>query len=129
MSVEVIQLDPADKVHLQKDLLTPAVNTNSKKGNPAAIMSTREDVPEKRLLHTKDIKMGNDVNETEQNTHNFKRVLSSRQNVIDHPKSPKLKRRLLKKELDPLSSFMILRSQQALEAVTPLSSDMTEGAL
>ncbi|KAM6930973.1 LOW QUALITY PROTEIN: protein shortage in chiasmata 1 ortholog [Xenentodon cancila] len=75
---------------------------------------------------TNDVKTGTGDCKTEQSSRGFELVLSSRQNVRDNDKSQMLKRRQPEKDVDPLSSFMMLRSQQALQvAVTPQSSDTT----
>ncbi|XP_044051343.1 protein shortage in chiasmata 1 ortholog [Siniperca chuatsi] len=115
--------DTADDTLLQKEtvadtsqntFLVHTVNTNNKDVKPAA--TTKDEVSDKRFPEVAD-----DC-KTEQSTHTPEQATSSRLNSRDNHRGLLVTRRPPEKDLDPLSTFMILRSQQtAPVTATPQS--------
>lgn len=133
----------ADDTFLQKETvadmsqsasLMHTVNTNNKEvkpatlifSKPAAITHAKDEVSDKRFLEVaaRFPARKNDVDTSRDDCRTERSVVSSR----DDHRGPLDKRRPSEKDLDPLSTFMILRSQQMAQVTaTPQSS--TPGTL
>uniref|UniRef100_A0A8P4GRS3 Protein shortage in chiasmata 1 ortholog n=1 Tax=Dicentrarchus labrax TaxID=13489 RepID=A0A8P4GRS3_DICLA len=115
--------------------LMHTVSTNNKEVKPAATI--KEEYPDKSRTEVAatfsvckdDINTGRDECKTEQSTHTPEQAASSRLNIRDNHSSLLNTRRPPEKDLDPLSTFIILRSQQRAPATgTPQSSASTQPA-
>ncbi|XP_070759887.1 protein shortage in chiasmata 1 ortholog [Enoplosus armatus] len=106
---------------LQKTFPMHTVNTNKVK--PAA--TTKDEVSDKRFPEVAALSSAHKTKDdckTEQSAHTPEQAASSRLNIRDNHRRLPVTRRPPEKDLDPLSTFMILRSQQtAAVAATPQS--------
>ncbi|XP_037632604.1 protein shortage in chiasmata 1 ortholog isoform X2 [Sebastes umbrosus] len=102
----------------QSSFLMQTVNTNNKDVKPAATTNTKDEVSDKRLLEVAAMFCArkNDINTFRSDCMTEQSAVSSR----DDHRGVLVARRPPEKDLDPLSTFMILRSQQ--RAATPQSS-------
>ncbi|XP_068994580.1 protein shortage in chiasmata 1 ortholog [Embiotoca jacksoni] len=140
VSVGSVLLNPANKTSVEKEtpvdssqssLLMHAVSTN-KEVQPAAATSTKDDISDERCSEVtsrfhKNINTSNDDCETEPSARISEQTVSSGPNIRDGRRGPLFTRRPPEKDLDPLSTFMMLRSQQAAPVTaTPQSSAAPE---
>lgn len=106
----------------QKTLLVHTVNTINEEVKPAA--TTRDEISDKRFSDIVAVFSAHKINtegydqKTEQSINTSKKTVSSTVKIGDNHKHPP------KKDLDPLSTFMILRSQQTAP-VTATSQSLT----
>ncbi|XP_061586256.1 protein shortage in chiasmata 1 ortholog [Cololabis saira] len=115
--------DPRYEKPTPSTLTRPAVGPENRKESPAGKQGVSGN---RSSAQTNDVRAGSRDGQAERSGHGFQPLLSSRQNVRDNDKSQVFKRRQPEKDVDPLSSFMMLRSQHALQvAVTPHSPDTT----
>ncbi|XP_038560284.1 protein shortage in chiasmata 1 ortholog isoform X2 [Micropterus salmoides] len=98
----------------QNTFLMHTVNTNDKEVKPAT--TTKDEVSHKRFPEVVD-----DC-KVEQSAHMLKQAVSSRLNIKDNHRGLLVKEHPPEKDLDPLSTFMILRSQQTASVTATLQS-------
>ncbi|KAM4577078.1 protein shortage in chiasmata 1 ortholog [Odontesthes bonariensis] len=100
-----------------------AVSTNNAEEKTAAVISAEEGISERRpSAHTNNINVAEDDYKTERGSNRSELLLSSGLNIRDNHRSPIFTRHQPENDLDPLSTFMMLRSQQVPPA-TPQSSN------
>ncbi|MEQ2196147.1 hypothetical protein XENOCAPTIV_025045, partial [Xenoophorus captivus] len=137
---EFVGVDCPNKAHLQKEgtvdssqslFSIPIVGTNSQEQGSVAIAGTGEDTSEKRLSESAvrsstlaNISSVNDGFKTVRTSHISEWNLPTRPNIRGNQKSLIFKKHQPEKNLDPLSDFMMLRSQQVASggATSPSSS-------
>lgn len=102
----------------QNTFLMHTVNTTNKEVKPATLMlskpadTDKDGVSDKRFSEAaavsfaRKVNTGRDARQTEQSAHIPEQAVSSRLNIRDNHRRPP------EKDLDPLSTFMMLRSQQ-----------------
>ncbi|XP_047236177.1 protein shortage in chiasmata 1 ortholog isoform X3 [Girardinichthys multiradiatus] len=138
--VEFVGVDCPNKAHLQKEgtvdssqssFSIPIVGTNSQEQGSVAIAGTGEETSEKRLSESAvgsstlaNISSVNDGFKTVRTSHISEWNLPTRSNIRGNQKSLIFKKHQPEKNLDPLSDFMMLRSQQVASggATSPSSS-------
>uniref|UniRef100_UPI0037E8A9FC protein shortage in chiasmata 1 ortholog n=1 Tax=Semicossyphus pulcher TaxID=241346 RepID=UPI0037E8A9FC len=110
----------------QTTFLMHTFNTNK----PSATTSNKDEVSDTRFSEVSavvsaqknDIDTGGDGCEPHQGVHAPQQAVSSRLNVRDEHRGPLVTRRPPEKDLDPLSTFMMLRSQQTAPAAAALQT-------
>ncbi|XP_041854382.1 protein shortage in chiasmata 1 ortholog isoform X2 [Melanotaenia boesemani] len=104
-----------------------AVSPGNKEEKPTAIIGTKKDLSEKRLPAQRNtVNIVEDNRRPSQSTNDPEMLLSSRLNVRDYYRSLMSAQLQPEKDFDPLSTFMMLRSQQVPPVdATPQSSAKT----
>ncbi|XP_075324955.1 protein shortage in chiasmata 1 ortholog [Odontesthes bonariensis] len=107
-----------------------AVSTNNAEEKTAAVISAEEGISERRpSAHTNNINVAEDDYKTERGSNRSELLLSSGLNIRDNHRSPIFTRHQPENDLDPLSTFMMLRSQQVPPATPQSSNTNTAGTL
>ncbi|XP_040898476.1 protein shortage in chiasmata 1 ortholog [Toxotes jaculatrix] len=144
--------EPTDDSSLQKEILTDtsqtaglmhAVNTNSNKdvksaslifSIPAASTNTRDEISGVRFSEVAAVSSackndtGGDDCKREQSSHTPVQTVSSRLNIRDDHRRLPVNKHVPERDLDPLSTFMILRSQQKAPVTTASQSSTSTPA-